>query len=615
MAISPCQETIGEFIRIMVIGIIASHACASSQCAIYQTCQTCVQATQECGWCPTADNAGFCVEGNWSQPSSQDGCRNTTSAVETPPWAYYTCQCEEYVKLSYCSPGRCDKQYGCMCNRTIIDNTTNTTNTYPEFNNKCSDPCQSISNCQDCTNSVQSGSDKCGWCSKTDGTAGKCVLAQNSKEGDGCTGGKDFSYWGCQCPKGDGQQQGCGSEGKCTSEHGCVCENGGDAANDECNNCSKYKDCGTCLKGPANCGWCNHSGVCMQGNKYGTYPPLNGARTNSCETENWLWNYGTCPLSPAPTPALVPSLPDLLEEMKPLLIVLAVLTILILLWCIYKNFLANTKLNHHGFRNIELTESLLPDLLTSFSNSGTIMSDDAGRGTVEKFNAGLKPSTARSSTGRLSMFGFGLRGRSNTSSKPPRPAWLIDIAKVDLLELIGHGASGQVFRGEMSRTPVAVKKLTLPETDRQAYLDEAMREASTLWDLSHPFIVTFFGLSAAMEDQVASVYLVTELCAVSLDRIYQKPPAESGITSSVFVTLALQVAEGMLYMHSRNIIHRDLKPGNILLTSKDLQHAVPKICDFGMSKLSNEATALMTANLGTPSFMAPELLTDRKSVV
>ena len=69
-----------------------------------------------------------------------------------------------------------------------------------------------------------------------------------------------------------------------------------------------------------------------------------------------------------------------------------------------------------------------------------------------------------------------------------------------------------------------------------------------------------------------------------------------------YLPIALDIANGMAYLHSRNVIHRDLKPSNILLTR---DHRA-KIADFGMS-VANMGQEL-TAETGTYRYMAPEVI-------
>jgi serine/threonine protein kinase len=69
-----------------------------------------------------------------------------------------------------------------------------------------------------------------------------------------------------------------------------------------------------------------------------------------------------------------------------------------------------------------------------------------------------------------------------------------------------------------------------------------------------------------------------------------------------YLPIALDIANGMAYLHSRNVIHRDLKPSNILLTR---DHRA-MIADFGMS-VANTGQEL-TAETGTYRYMAPEVI-------
>jgi hypothetical protein len=65
------------------------------------------------------------------------------------------------------------------------------------------------------------------------------------------------------------------------------------------------------------------------------------------------------------------------------------------------------------------------------------------------------------------------------------------------------------------------------------------------------------------------------------------------------------IAHGMIFLHSQGIIHRDLKSENILLD----RHCFPKICDFGVARFEDpEDDGPMTAKIGTPNYMAPELI-------
>jgi len=60
----------------------------------------------------------------------------------------------------------------------------------------------------------------------------------------------------------------------------------------------------------------------------------------------------------------------------------------------------------------------------------------------------------------------------------------------------------------------------------------------------------------------------------------------------------------MTYLHSKKIIHRDLKSANILMD----EHNVPKISDFGLARIKTTSISIMTVGVGTPLWMAPEIM-------
>ena len=70
-------------------------------------------------------------------------------------------------------------------------------------------------------------------------------------------------------------------------------------------------------------------------------------------------------------------------------------------------------------------------------------------------------------------------------------------------------------------------------------------------------------------------------------------------------SIAKDIIAALEYLHSRNIIHRDLKPSNILMF-KEGEKLIPKICDFGIAKVMDNATAVSTQLVGTVEYMAPE---------
>eukprot|EP01156_Anaeramoeba_ignava_P002310 Anaeramoba_ignava/a218058_48.p1 GENE.a218058_48~~a218058_48.p1 ORF type:complete len:291 (+),score=100.80 a218058_48:7-879(+) len=79
------------------------------------------------------------------------------------------------------------------------------------------------------------------------------------------------------------------------------------------------------------------------------------------------------------------------------------------------------------------------------------------------------------------------------------------------------------------------------------------------------------------------------------------------LKKDTIISYAIDIAEGMKYLHDKGVIHRDLKSGNILITNEN--HL--KIIDFGLARYKageTDITGEMTINIGTPNWMAPEIL-------
>ena len=72
-----------------------------------------------------------------------------------------------------------------------------------------------------------------------------------------------------------------------------------------------------------------------------------------------------------------------------------------------------------------------------------------------------------------------------------------------------------------------------------------------------------------------------------------------------------QVLRGLNYMHKKNIVHRDIKPENILMESKDSSNLNLKITDFGFAKCYDPEEGGMKEKLGSPLYMAPEIIKDK----
>ncbi len=182
----------------------------------------------------------------------------------------------------------------------------------------------------------------------------------------------------------------------------------------------------------------------------------------------------------------------------------------------------------------------------------------------------------------------------------------LHIGKYTLLDLIGRGAMGLVFKSECAPMyrPVALKVLT-QERQRKGK-DRFLREIRAAAVLHHPHIVT--ALDADFAD--GCYFLVMELVNGRDLTVWQRRHSPLPISWSCEV--ARQVALGLQHAHENGMVHRDIKPANILVAGKQLvdsPHA--KILDFGLARLmrdistDGDLTRIGTI-LGTPDYIAPE---------
>jgi tRNA A-37 threonylcarbamoyl transferase component Bud32 len=175
-------------------------------------------------------------------------------------------------------------------------------------------------------------------------------------------------------------------------------------------------------------------------------------------------------------------------------------------------------------------------------------------------------------------------------------SWSVDLKDLELERQIGQGSFGKVYQGSYFGTKVAIKKIIVKD-EREMVLIK--REVDMLKDVRHPNIVSFYGICK----QDDALLLVQEF--VSCGELYKLLKDEKvEIDWKLCFSISKDTAAGMAYLHSRGVIHRDLKSENLLVD----EHWRIKICDFGLARIPRKSTRPMTHKIGTPFFMAPEVI-------
>ena len=174
-----------------------------------------------------------------------------------------------------------------------------------------------------------------------------------------------------------------------------------------------------------------------------------------------------------------------------------------------------------------------------------------------------------------------------------------------LVRMVGEGGMGAVYEAEhlRLRSRCAVKLLTAVSKEQQDVIHRFKREAEIAAGLGSEQIVKVFDLN---ETEDSTPYLVMELLSGGdlADRLQRSGP----LSVHEWAPLLKKIATALDLVHQAGVVHRDLKPANIFLHRNEAGEEIPKILDFGISKIRGSLTAMTkdVAFLGTPQYMSPE---------
>lgn len=180
--------------------------------------------------------------------------------------------------------------------------------------------------------------------------------------------------------------------------------------------------------------------------------------------------------------------------------------------------------------------------------------------------------------------------------------------RYQLLEELGRGASGRVYRGLDSKTGgyVAVKEISL-ERLQHSDISSIMGEVELLKSLNHRNVVHYLGSFQTRH----YLYIIMELVEAGSLSVIIKQSDVGPFPESLVAVYIEQVLQGLAYLHAQGIVHRDIKGANILTNKEGLV----KLADFGVAARLSGRTSHEQGDdgdsaqpVGTPYWMAPEVV-------
>lgn len=223
---------------------------------------------------------------------------------------------------------------------------------------------------------------------------------------------------------------------------------------------------------------------------------------------------------------------------------------------------------------------------------------------------------AEGGAGTEGLFAPAARVAADAAQSLPRSLLPDRIGPYRILELLGEGGMGVVYRAEQTE-PVhreVALKLVRAEVDSAAAMSRFELERQALAMMDHPNVARLYDAGTTDEGRP---YFVMEL--VRGVPITEHCRAHDASLRGR-VELFLGVCRGVRHAHRRGVIHRDLKPSNILVTEEEGQ-VVPKVIDFSIAKaleapgLGTEFRTRTGQVIGTLEYMSPEQAAGRVGAV
>lgn len=197
--------------------------------------------------------------------------------------------------------------------------------------------------------------------------------------------------------------------------------------------------------------------------------------------------------------------------------------------------------------------------------------------------------------------------REDSPASPLEPATASDIVATSL---IGEGGMGRVLLGRQHSLDRDVAIKTVRDVTSATLSDALVTEGMLTGYLEHPNIIPVHALG--FDEAGQPVLVMKRVTGVSWSDLLSSPDHESWGKIAILsqdrlrahIEILMQVARAVSYAHSKGVLHRDIKPDNVMLGEFGEVYLV----DFGIAIRLRDGVAPLRQTVGTPCFMAPELL-------